>query len=77
METNNRTMHIARTEPRATRRAGSRLGPYLCWAVVFADIGTSVYYAPGILYKQVGLLAGLFVSMTLVVFLLLTLNMLK
>ena len=30
---------------------GSRLGPLLCWAVVFADIGTSVYYVPGILIR--------------------------
>ena len=53
---------------------GSRLGPFLCWAVVFADIGTSVYYTPGILFGQVNKLAGLFVTMTLVVFLLLTLK---
>ena len=52
----------------------NRLGAFLCWAVVFADIGTSVYYVPGILYGQVGKLAGLFVIMTLVVFLLLTLK---
>jgi amino acid transporter len=56
------------------KRTRSGLGPFLCWAVVFADIGTSVYYAPGILYSQVGLLAGLFVSMTVGVFLLLTLK---
>lgn len=54
--------------------ADNRLGAFLCWAVVFADIGTSVYYVPGILYGQVGLLAGLFVTLTLVVFLLLTLK---
>ena len=53
---------------------GSRLGPLLCWAVVFADIGTSVYYVPGILYGQVGAAAGLFVTLTLIVFLLLTLK---
>jgi amino acid transporter len=53
---------------------GNRLGAFLCWAVVFADIGTSVYYVPGILYGQVHLLAGLFVSLTLLVFLLLTLK---
>ncbi len=58
----------------ASERPRSQLGPFLCWAVVFADIGTSVYYTPGILYNQVGLLAGLFVSMTLAVFLLLTLK---
>jgi amino acid transporter len=52
-------------------RTGRRLGPFLCWAVVFADIGTSVYYTPGILYQQVGVHAALFVTMTLVVFVLL------
>ncbi len=51
-----------------------RLGPFLCWAVVFADIGTSVYYTPGILFGQVGVHAALFVAMTTVVFLLLTLK---
>ncbi len=55
-------------------RPGRRLGPYLCWAVVFADIGTSVYYTPGILYGQVGVHAALFVTMTLVVFVLLCLK---
>src|SRR5215469_7310631 len=58
----------------ADQHGGNSLGPFLCWAVVFADIGTSVYYTPGILYTQVGLLAGLFVTMTMVVFLLLTLK---
>src|SRR5262245_24344437 len=53
---------------------GKRLGAFLCWAVVFADIGTSVYYVPGILYGQVGHLAGFFVALTLLVFLLLTLK---
>lgn len=48
------------------------LGVFLCWAVVFADIGTSVYYAPGILFRQVGVHAPLFVAMTLVVFTLLS-----
>jgi amino acid transporter len=52
----------------------SRLGPLLCWAVVFADIGTSVYYVPGILYRQVGAAAGLFVTLTMIVFLLLALK---
>src|SRR5579859_7558296 len=50
------------------------LGPLLCWAVVFADIGTSVYYVPGILYGNVGNLAGFFVFLTLSVFVLLTLK---
>ncbi len=34
----------------------------LAWAVVFCDIGTSVYYVPGILYNFVGDLAPLFVA---------------
>lgn len=50
------------------------LGWFLCWAVVFADIGTSVYYVPGILYGQVQNLAGLFVLLSSVVFVLLTLK---
>ncbi len=50
------------------------LGPLLCWAVVFADIGTSVYYTPGILYGTVGSLAGFFVFLTMSVFVLLTLK---
>ncbi len=50
------------------------LGPFLCWAVVFADIGTSIYYVPGILYGTVGKLAGFFVFLTMTVFVLLTLK---
>jgi len=50
------------------------LGPLLCWAVVFADIGSSIYYVPGILYNAVGALAGFFVLLTMVVFVLLTLK---
>src|SRR5579859_3720034 len=53
---------------------GTQLGPILCWAVVFADIGTSVYYVPGILYGNVGSLAGFFVFLTMSVFVLLTLK---
>lgn len=51
-----------------------KLGWFLCWAVVFADIGTSLYYVPGILYGEVGNLAGLFVLMTSAVFVLLVLK---
>jgi len=56
--------------------SGSLLGPILCWAVVFADIGTSVYYVPGILYGTEGIttLAGFFVFLTMSVFVLLTLK---
>ncbi|GLV56154.1 hypothetical protein KDH_29970 [Dictyobacter sp. S3.2.2.5] len=50
------------------------LGPLLCWAVVFADIGSSIYYVPGILYSSVGKLAGFFVLLTMIVFVLLALK---
>ena len=46
----------------------------LAWAVVFCDIGTSVYYVPGILYGQVGDLATLFVVATSLGFILLALK---
>jgi amino acid transporter len=55
-------------------RTRGRIGPFLCWAVVFADIGTSVYYTPGILYGRVGTRAALFVAMTLLVFVLLAIK---
>jgi len=48
-----------------------QLSALLVWAVVFCDIGTSVYYVPGILYSQVGNAAPLFVIGTTVGFLLL------
>ncbi|TMF48017.1 MAG: APC family permease [Chloroflexi bacterium] len=54
------------------QHAKHKLGPFLCWAVVFADIGTSIYYVPGILYATVGSLAGFFVFLTMIVFILLT-----
>jgi len=50
---------------------GGNLGAFLCWAVVFADIGTSIYYVPGILYGHFGQRSALFVLMTLFVFVLL------
>jgi len=53
---------------------GGHLGPFLCWAVVFADIGTSVYYTPGVLFGRVGVHAAIFVTLTLGVFVLLTLK---
>ena len=48
-----------------------KLSAFLCWAVVFADIGTSVYYVPGILWRQVQWQSGLFVLLTLFAFTLL------
>lgn len=49
-------------------RGVRRLGPLLAWAVVFADLGTSVFYVPGILYAQVGALAPAFVLVVAVAF---------
>lgn len=48
------------------------LTPLLVWAVVFCDIGTSVYYTPGILYGQIGGLTPLMVLAVMVGFLLLS-----
>lgn len=58
-------------EPKALESSLRQLSPLLVWAVVFCDIGTSVYYVPGILYKQVGDAAPLFVAVALVGFVLL------
>ena len=64
-------------EPQANDEAAharGHLGWFLCWAVVFADLGTSVYYTPGILYQQpgVGAHVAVFVGLTLIVFIMLT-----
>src|SRR6267143_4129021 len=60
-----------RTGRRRVKMHGGNLGAFLCWAVVFADIGTSIYYVPGILYGQFGSRSAIFVLMTLFVFILL------
>lgn len=52
-------------------RSAGRLGWFLVWAVVFCDIGTSVYYVPGLLYHSTGDLAGFFVVSTMLAFILL------
>src|SRR5437016_3232191 len=62
------------TQQAKKRAEKGHLGPILCWAVVFADIGTSLYYVPGILYSTVGKLAGFFVLLTMIVFVLLALK---
>jgi amino acid transporter len=53
-----------------------QLSPLLVWAVVFADIGTSIYYVPGILYsdERIGDLAPFFIAITLVGFVFLALK---
>ncbi|MBV9258846.1 MAG: APC family permease [Ktedonobacteraceae bacterium] len=63
-----------KTTNQAQEKEQQSLGPFLCWAVVFADIGTSIYYVPGILYGTVNKLAGFFVLLTMIVFILLTLK---
>jgi len=67
-----------RTSPGGPRRLPERpprqLTWPLAWAVVFCDIGTSIYYVPGILYDTVGDLAPLFVALTTGGFLLLSIK---
>ncbi len=55
------------------RRAG-RLGWFLVWAVVYCDIGTSVFYVPGILWETDGEQAGFYVAATLAAFALLAIK---
>ncbi len=68
------TIQEASQTPQGNENKGQKqqLGAFLCWAIVFADIGTSIYYVPGILYGTVGKLAGFFVFLTMIVFILLT-----
>ena len=65
-------MSRAKAKAAASERRGAvhvgLLGPLLCWAIVYADIGTSVYYVPGILFRQVGTSAASFVLATSIVF---------
>src|SRR5256885_16804108 len=57
-------------EAGAQRRGVASLGPVLAWAFAFADLGTSIYYVPGILFGMVGTLAPAFVLITTVAFVL-------
>ena len=63
----------ARTVSPYAAEAGT-LGVLLCWALVFADIGTSVYYTPGILFQRFGTQSALFVDLVFIVFVLLAFN---
>lgn len=58
-------------------RGAGRIGWWLVWSVVFCDIGTSVYYVPGVLDTQAGAHAGLFVLGTSVAFVLLCLKQIE
>jgi amino acid transporter len=59
-------------------RSSGQLGFLLAWAVVFADIGTSIYYVPGLLFDELGRVspspAAAFVLATGLVFILLSLK---
>jgi len=48
--------------------AARRLSPWLVFCVVYADIGTSVFYVPGILYGSIGNLAALAQVLAILVF---------
>jgi amino acid transporter/nucleotide-binding universal stress UspA family protein len=66
--------HAAPSGPGVKKHSEStvrQLTPLLVWAVVFCDIGTSVYYVPGILYERVGNIAPFFVWIGLAGFVLL------
>ena len=55
-------------EKRPRESLSHQLSPLLVWAIVFCDIGTSIYYVPGILYAQVGALTPLFIAATVIGF---------
>ena len=63
--------HVGATPRRRIKFRGGNLGAFLVWAVVFADIGTSIYYVPGILYGPFTTRSAIFVVITLFVFILL------
>jgi amino acid transporter len=68
-------MHTPAAVRRRIKVHGANLGPLLCWSIVFADIGTSIYYVPGILSASgYNRRAAIFVVMTLFVFVLLALK---
>src|SRR6266581_2791750 len=68
-------MHTPAAARRRIKVHGANLGPLLCWSIVFADIGTSIYYVPGILSASgYNKRAAIFVLMTLVLFVLLALK---
>src|SRR5262245_4879505 len=60
------------------KKSSGRLGALLAWSVVFADIGTSIYYVPGLLFRQLGSTApspaAAFVFVTGIVFIFLSMK---
>ena len=68
-------MHTPAAVRRRVKVHGANLGPLLCWSIVFADIGTSIYYVPGIVSSQgYNKRTAIFVCMTAVAFVLLALK---
>ncbi|HEY6875060.1 MAG TPA: APC family permease [Candidatus Dormibacteraeota bacterium] len=69
---------MSRARPGSARQIkvhAANLGPLLCWSIVFADIGTSIYYVPGIVSSQgYNQRTAIFVAMTAVAFVLLALK---
>jgi len=67
--------YVSAAARRRIKVHAANLGPLLCWSIVFADIGTSIYYVPGIVsssgYNQ---RTAIFVAMTAVAFVLLALK---
>lgn len=61
---------VAAHELRARGKGVATLGALAAWALAFADLGSSIYYVPGILFSQVGDLATGFVLVTTVAFIL-------
>ncbi len=73
-----RPMHQIPAQLFERQKSSGRLGPFLAWSVVFADIGTSIYYVPGLLFRELGghspSAAAAFVLLTGIAFVLLALK---
>lgn len=68
-------MHTPAAARRRVKIHRANLGPLLCWSIVFADIGTSIYYVPGIVsHGGYNKRTAIFVAMTAVAFVLLALK---
>ena len=67
--------HPSAAARRRVKFHGANLGPLPCWSIVFADIGTSIYYVPGIVSSSgYNKRTAIFVAMTAVAFVLLALK---
>ena len=67
--------YVSAAARRKIKVHAANLGPLLCWSIVFADIGTSIYYVPGIVSSSgYNKRTAIFVCMTAVAFILLALK---